>query len=142
MNAENFLIETHPARMAIDFIEDQLDAYNIAQTGIDFGGLLACFVRAPDGGILAGISGWTWGNCCEIRTLWVHASLRGRGYGRRLLQAAEQEALRRGCTQVVLDTHSFQAPTFYLKMGYEVVGIVEGYPNQHQQIYLKKHLNG
>ena len=134
------LIETQPARQDIDFLEDQINAYNLAQTGIAFGGLLACFIRDTESQIVAGLFGWTWGGCCEIRTLWVQADLRGQGYGTQLLQTAEQEAMRRGCSQVVLDTHSFQAPEFYRQRGYEVVGVVDGYPQQHQKLYLKKRL--
>src|SRR5262245_1968061 len=140
MKPETLTIETHPARADVDFLEDQINAYNIAETGIAFGGLLACFVRDAAGQIVAGIYGWTWGNCCEIKSLWVHADWRGQRYGTRLLQAAEQEASRRGCCQVVLSTHSFQAPEFYRKMGYEVVGLVDGYPYEHQSLYLRKPL--
>ena len=140
MNAKPLLIETQPTRQEIDFLENQINTYNVAHTGISDGCLLACFVRDDQGQVVAGLYGWTWGGCCEIRDLWVHADLRGQGIGTRLLQAAEQEAVRRGCTLIVLDTHSFQAPGFYQKRGYEIVGVVEGYPRQHQKLYLKKRL--
>jgi ribosomal protein S18 acetylase RimI-like enzyme len=140
--ANQILIETQPARQDVDFIEDQLNAYNIAQTGVPFGGELACFVRNEQGEIVAGLYGYTWGDCCQIEVLWVHASLRGQSYGTRLLQAAEQEAAHRGCTVSVLDTHSFQSPGFYQKLGYEIVGAIDNYPQpQHQVIYLKKRLD-
>src|SRR6185436_1285136 len=140
METETLTIETHPARSEVDFLDDQINAYNLATTGIPFGGLLACFVRDKAGQIVAGIYGWTWGDCCEIKSLWVHADWRRQRYGTRLLQVAEQEAARRGCAQIVLSTHSFQAPEFYRKRGYEVVGSVEGYPREHQSIYLRKSL--
>jgi len=97
-------------------------------------------VRDETGAIVAGIWGWTRGGCCEIRTLWVHERLRGHGYGQRLLRAAEQEAQRRDCRQVVLDTHSFQAPGFYQKHRYEIIGQIEGYPLGHTKYYLRKRL--
>lgn len=141
MDAERMIIETQPARQDIDFLEDQINAYNLAQTDVAFGGLLACFVRDDQGHLVAGVFGYTWGACCQIQDLWVHTDLRRQGYGTRLLRAAEQEAVRRGCTQVVLDTHSFQAPGFYQKEGYEIVGVVDGYPRPpHQKIYLVKRL--
>ena len=76
MDAINLIIETQPARQDVDFLKDQINAYNLAQTGIDFGGLLACFVRNQEGHIVAGLYGYTWGNCCQIEDLWVHTNLR------------------------------------------------------------------
>lgn len=133
-------IETEPTPQDVQFLEDQINAFNISQTGIRDGRLLACFVRGEAQQVVAGFYGWTWGGCCEIRYLWVQRELRGHGYGRRLLLAAEQEAKARGCTQVVLDTHSFQAPQFYKKLGYEIIGIVEDYPRHEQKFYLRKSL--
>ena len=141
MHAESLIIETQPARQDVEFLENQINAFNIAQTGIAFGGWLTCFVRDDQGKIVAGLHGYVWGDCCQIETLWVFAGLRGQGYGTRLLQAAEQEALRRGCTLAVLDTFSFQAPEFYRKQGYEVAGVVDGYPRPpYQHFYLQKRL--
>ena len=69
---------------------------------------LAIFVRDA-GTIVAGISGWTWGDCCELQNLWVEPSRRGRGLATRLLGAAEAEAAARGCSQTVHFTYDFQA---------------------------------
>jgi len=133
-------IETEPAREDIDFLSDRLNDFNVAATGIPFDDYVSAFVRDDKGEIVAGIFGWTWGGCCEIRFLWVHEGRRGKRVGTRLLQAAESEAIKRGCNQIVLDTHSFQAPGFYAKLGYEVVGVIDGYPGNHQKIYLRKQL--
>jgi GNAT superfamily N-acetyltransferase len=135
-------VDAHPAPEDVQFLEDQINAFNVAQTGFSGAGdiLLSIMARDGAGQISAGVYGWTWGGCCEIRLLWVRPELRGQGYGRGLLQAAEQEARRRGCGQLVLDTHSFQAPEFYQKLGYEIVGVVDEYPRGHKKYYLRKSL--
>ena len=136
----SLIVNAHPTPDDLQFLDDQIHRFNVATTGIvptdDL--LLSILVRDQAGVIVAGIWGWTWGTCCEIQTLWVHEQLRGQGYGRQLLNAAEQEALRRGCQQMVLDTHSFQAPAFYQKLGYEIIGTIEDYPVGHCKYYLRK----
>jgi GNAT superfamily N-acetyltransferase len=140
METERLIVETHPDPKDVSFLEDRINEYNLATTGIDFGGLLAIFVRDGQGTIIAGIYGWAWGGCCEIRFLWVHEDFRRRGIGSALLGAAEREAARRGCSQLILDTHSFQASSFYQKMAYEIVGVVEDYPRGYQKFFLRKRL--
>jgi GNAT superfamily N-acetyltransferase len=122
------------------FLDEQIYAYNAAATDIHDGRLLALTIRDERGAIVAGLSGWTWGGCLGIDYLWVHADWRGRGYGARLLRAAEEEAIARGCTLAVLDTYSFQAPDFYRRYGYEIHGIVDDCPEGHQHIHLHKRL--
>jgi len=100
---------------------------------------LAIFVR--DGGrIVAGISGWTWGDCCELQSLWVDPGLRGSGLGTRLIAAAEAEAAARGCSQTVHFTWSFQAGSLYERCGYELVARVDGFPSGTDVLWYRKSL--
>jgi hypothetical protein len=52
----------------------------------------------------------------------------------------EEEAKKKGCKLVHLDTYSFQAPEFYKKQGYDIFGILDGYPEGIKRYYLKKDL--
>src|SRR5512135_430759 len=88
---EPLTIHEDPDSQDVHFLEDRLNEYNIASTGISDGRLLAIFLRGPQNEIIAGLYGWTWGGCCEVKTLWVHAGLRGKSLGTRLMTAAEQE---------------------------------------------------
>ncbi len=56
------------------------------------------------------------------------------------MDAAEREAVARGCRQAVVDTHSFQAPDFYSRLGYVRCGLAEDWPLGYQQIYFQKRL--
>jgi GNAT superfamily N-acetyltransferase len=138
---QNLQIEVEPAPKDIRFLEDRLYEYGVEQTGSDDGKWLSIFVRDDAGEIVAGLHGWTWCGACKVERLWVRKDLRRQGYGQRLLAAAEQEARARGCGQLLLDTFSFQAPLFYKKLGYEVIGVVEGFPRRpHSEYHLRKTL--
>jgi GNAT superfamily N-acetyltransferase len=121
-------------------LDDRLDNHNIEHTGIREARLLSIMLRAEDGDLYAGLHGFTWGGCCVIKTLWVAESHRGQGLGGRLLDAAGDEAAKRGCVQVVLSTHSFQAPQFYERHGYRAVATIKDYPMGHSEIMMIKRL--
>jgi GNAT superfamily N-acetyltransferase len=122
-------------------LHEEINAFNVAATGYPFGGLLCIAIRGDGGDLRAGLYGWTWGGCGYIDLLWVRGDHRGYGLGSRLLAAAEHEIRRRGCGQVALSTHSFQAPGFYARFGYQECGRTPGYPRGHDQIHLLKQLS-
>ena len=93
-----FRVEDHPDPLDIDVLETQIHREAVAAMGLSGEADLAIFVRDA-GKVVAGISGWTWGDCCELQNLWVEPGLRGRGLATRLLAAAVFQALTgAGCT--------------------------------------------
>jgi GNAT superfamily N-acetyltransferase len=134
-----FTVETDPDPRDLEFLETQIRREASALTGLGEETELAIFVR--DGGrVVAGISGWTWGDCCELQSLWVEQGLRGQRLGTRLIAAAEAEAAARGCSQSVHFTYAFQAGSLYERCGYELVGRVEGFPSGTDVLWYRKRL--
>ncbi len=140
MPTSELVITTEPTPGQIQYLEDRIYEFNSTATGITDGEWLAIFVRDEEDRIAAGICGNTWGGCLEIRQFWVEAARRKQGLGTRLLEAAEQEAHRRGCRQMLLMTFTFQAPAFYAKHGFEVVAVVDDHPRGHKNLLLRKRL--
>ena len=102
---------------------------------------VSLILRDEDETIVGGITGRIFWYHLHIHNLWVDASLRGSGYGKELLRMIEQVAIENKCTLIQLDTFSFQAPEFYKKNGYEIVGLIEELPiPEHSQYYLLKRL--
>ncbi len=133
-------IDDHPSKSDIDELEELLNEFNFATTGIRDGRELAIFERDEDGRMIAGLYGWTWGGTCEIDMLWMDERLRHHGKGTAMVAAAEAEARARGCTQMVLGSHGFQAPDFYIGLGYELVATVEDYPRGSNDNWFRKQL--
>jgi ribosomal protein S18 acetylase RimI-like enzyme len=121
-------------------LSDRINEFNVEVTGFDDGRWLRAAQRGADSDLEAGLAGWTWGGCGFIEYLWVREDLRGTGLGSRLLEAAETEARARGCAQIVVSSHSFQAPDFYVRHGYREYGRIEGYPLGHSEVHLVKDL--
>lgn len=138
MSADHGLTKRVPSAEELQFLEDRLYEFNSAQTGQDDGQLFAFLVRNEQQEIVAGLSGWTWAHACEIRTLWVHPAWRGQGFGRRLLESAEQEAQACGCNVILIGSYSFQAPEFYQKCGYRLAWQLNDFPPGHHHCYLVK----
>ncbi len=137
---EDLRIDEDPRPEDVARLNDHLYRFNASATGVDDGRWLAIFVRDAAGQIEAGLHGWTWGGTGFVQTLWVRDDLRCRGRGSRLLAAAEQEAVRRGCVTMELETHDYQAPDFYRRLGYELVAELPGWPGRSTRGLFRKEL--
>lgn len=132
--------EPGAARQDIDGIMDRIDAWNMDVTGIHDFHQVAIFVRDDAGAIRGGITGGVWAGWLHVVALWVDEELRGRGLGRALVQAAEDEARSAGAHGAFLETHSFQAPGLYRRLGYVPIAEIESYPPGGSQLIMRKSL--
>jgi GNAT superfamily N-acetyltransferase len=121
-------------------LDAELAEFNFDATGIRDAREFAAALHDEGGALMAGVQGWTWGATCWVERLWVREDTRHRGLGRRLLIAVESEARARGCGQLALTTHSFQAPGFYQRLGFETVGELADYPVGHASLLMRKRL--
>lgn len=70
-----------------------------------------------------------------------HGNLQKQGYGKKLLDEAEQEAIKNGCVFSAVDTFDFQAEEFYLKNGYKRVSELKNCWFGHSKFFLRKNLS-
>ena len=130
-----------PTENEIKYIREALNQFNNEKVGEDGHTPLSIVEYDEHGNTIGGILGGTYWGWMYVDILWVHENHRKQGIGSKLLSMAEQEAIRRGCHHVHLDTMSWQAPEFYKKHGYEVIGVLPDIPSGNQKYLLKKDLN-
>ena len=129
-----------PAENEIKYIREELNQFNNERVGEDGHTPLNIVEYDTNGNIIGGILGGTYWGWMYVDILWVHENHRYKGIGSKLLREAVKAAVRRGCHHVHLDTMSWQAPEFYQKHGYEVIGILPDIPNGNQNYLLMKAL--
>lgn len=130
----------NPTKQEIEYVRDALTRFNNEHVGEDGHTPLYFTEYDSDGNVIGGILGGTYWGWMYIDILWVHEEHRKQGIGSRLLAAAEKEAVLRGCHHIHVDTMSWQAPAFYQKHGYEVIGILPDIPRGHRKYLLQKAL--
>ena len=121
-----------------DLIARRLQEFNAPHLGNHPFGALDVYVRDVDGQVVGGLVGEFAFGWFSIHVLWITEALRGSGIGTTILKAAENVAVENGCHGAILETMSFQAPTFYEKRGYVRVGVVDDYPGGAQKIFMRK----
>jgi GNAT superfamily N-acetyltransferase len=140
MSDIRILSDPHASESLKQVVVDHLDAYNIGATGMTEYSPINLFLRDQGDEVLGGLLAAVWGGALYVRILWVSQTLRGKGHGRRLLEAAERRAVERGCRHAFLDTFSFQAPGFYEKQGYQIYARADDWPVGHAHYFLRKDL--
>ncbi|BBB10619.1 GNAT family N-acetyltransferase [Sphingopyxis sp. EG6] len=75
-----------------------------------------------------------------IELLAVPEKYRGAGFGKTLMDQAEEIAKSDGCIGIWLDTFEFQSCEFYAKLGYETFGILDDHPVGQRRFFLQKRI--
>ena len=118
------------------WLEERLYEFNRIASGHHDGRALA-FAVEEDGEVVAGLAGYTWGGMAEVKQLWVREDRRHGGLGGSLMRRAIEEARARGCRLMFLTTHSFQAPGFYARLGFEELAVIADKPPGHAEHILR-----
>lgn len=113
-------------------------ADNAKQHGLSPIEPFAFFIRDESNIIKGGCNGNVGYNWLYIDQLWVEKALRGRGYGIKLMQAAEKLALEKQCLYAAVNTASWEALAFYKKLGYRIELERHGLPKNSTFYFLRK----
>lgn len=133
------VIDYTPSDADNAIVREGLNAYNeniLGEKDIAF----SIFLKNEQSNVFGGIQAFLDTESIYIDTLWVTTQLQKQGFGTKLLAAAEEEAIKKGCLFSLVDTWGFQAEQFYLKNGYEQIGEIKNYWHGHSKIFLRKKL--
>lgn len=98
------------------------------------------FVSDKSEEIIGGIRATCFWNTLHIELFWLSEKCRGKGIGKKLIDAAEGFAKENTCDKAFVETTSWQAKPFYEKMGYHLMATLNGRPKGHASHYLTKNL--
>ncbi len=122
------------ARLITSSLKEFSEAHSETRNRVE----LTIVIRDSESRLLGGLRGVTAWRWLYVSHLWVEEASRNQRIGTRIMVAAEDEARRRGCRYSHLETFSFQALDFYLKLGYRPYAALEDYPPGHTRLFLKK----
>jgi len=120
------------------FLLERLVSFNDEIGGASGYEPVAILIKADDGEPIGGLWGKISYDWLFVDILIVPKELRGSGFGAQLMEAAERAARNVGCVGVWLDTHGFQAPEFYRKLGYETFGELPDHPRGTSRHFFRK----
>ncbi len=100
------------------------------------------YVLAKEGDrVLGGLTGETEFAWLKIHILAVDPSRRNQGIATRLVEAAEALARERSCRYAYVDSMSYQAPGFFIRRGYQQVGVLPDWDSHgHDKCLFRKEL--
>jgi GNAT superfamily N-acetyltransferase len=133
-------ITAQPLPQDLASLSGNLTAFNDAEVGASGRKPLAVFVRDETGASVAGISGYTAWGWLYVQWLWVDERLRGKGVAADMLDAAEREAVARGCHGAWIDTFNPTAEKVYRRQGYKPFGELPDFPVGRRRVFLQKKL--
>lgn len=135
-----FVVDYAPDPADLVLLEDGVSAAAVAAGGVGEEHEFAVFVRDESDRVIAGVSGTMWGGYCELHAMWVDERARGRGLARRLMAGAEAAARERGRGVVAFLAYDLLARGLYERLGYETVGVIDGFPAGSAARWFQKRL--
>ena len=133
--------ETNPSQNDLQVLDDGIIEYAAQQKGQDPIELFAFFIRDENNNIMGGCGGEMMYGHLYIEHLWIAASLRGQGYGRALMKAVEELALKNKCGFVAVNTFDWEALEFYKRFGFFVEFERHGFLHNSVFYYLRKNIS-
>ncbi|HVV68470.1 MAG TPA: GNAT family N-acetyltransferase [Gammaproteobacteria bacterium] len=131
--------EENPLFQEIDILAKGI-ANNTKQHGLEPIEPFAFFIRDRNNVIKGGCNGNIGYNWLYIDQLWIDEQLRGKGYGTKLMRAAEKLGLEKKCLSGAVNTTSWEALDLYKKLGYRVELERHGLPKNSIFYFLRKEL--
>jgi GNAT superfamily N-acetyltransferase len=141
MNNNQFAIEQNVSVDEINQIRDRLNAYNQVQSKGRFnqpGIEINLALKNAAGEVIGGIIVSTMLQVMHLEVLWVAEEHRRKGYGKELVLTAERIGAKNGCQASHTWTFDFQGPDFYPEVGYDLIGVYDGYPNGLKEYVFNK----
>jgi len=120
-----------------DYVKNKMIEYNFMHFPDELKGRyqeVNLFLQDEEGRAYGGIIGEICWNWLEIHYLFIEPEYRGFGYGKKLMNEAENIAKLKQCEFIKVDTLSFQALDFYKKEGFEVFGVIQN-AGRHTHYY-------
>lgn len=99
------------------------------------------YLKNTKGEIVGGLTGDILGTCACVDYMWVEEKIRGQGLGSHLLTTLENYAKKQKCTAIQLYTYDFQAEHFYEKLGFDCIGRIPKWIENHDTVFFRKTLS-
>lgn len=132
--------ENEPGHNDIQILYDGLKEHMIAKRDLKPISFFGYFIKDDDDKIIGGCNGCFLYGCLVVDTLWLAESLRGQGYGTKLMQMAESLGLENECGFATVNTMDWEALDFYKKLGFNIEFERKGFDKGSIFYFLRKEL--
>jgi len=141
-DSQGFYLATDVSEEDAKILHQGLHQHVVLHVGDGYKGIrIKLVMRDQSGEFVGGLSAWTTLQNLIFDYIWIEKRFRGQGLGKLLMLEMERIARESGCIASQAYHFSFQAPGFFEKMGYKILGISNGYPPPTTELYLIKKYN-
>lgn len=132
--------EPNPSQDDIQVLYDGLKEHMVAQRNLTPISFFGYFIKENNEKIVGGCNGCLLYGCLVVDTLWVAETLRGQGYGTKLMKMAEDIGKENKCRFMTVNTMDWEALDFYKKLGFKVEFERKGFDKGSVFYFLRKDL--